>query len=147
MIDLGKILAFECECWGLCHTQAPSEIDCIWGAYGDGGRALFPFADPSPDIPDKVLFLLLELDVETLGRDRSCGLGCPWRLESEVEVFRLAGGGVCGAKVELSAEEDLDVGCVISMAFVSADFLSVRKLAFDILRRSFRKEGAISLHE
>src|SRR5690242_11287286 len=67
LIDLRKILAFICECGGLCHTQAPSEIDCIWGAYGEIGRALFP------DIPDKVLFLLLELDVETLGRDRSCG--------------------------------------------------------------------------
>jgi len=65
-------------------------------------------------------------------------------LEYEEVVFRLADGGVCEAKVELSVEEDLDVGTVVMlMPFLSAGF-SVQKLAFDILRRSFRKEGAIA---
>jgi len=121
LIDLPETLAFVSECGGCTiHTQAPSEIDSMRGAYGEGGRALCSFG--CLHIPETLLFLLLEAGVETLGRIRGCGLICAWRLEYEVEVSRIADGGVLGPKVELTVDDDLEFGTVILVSLLFDDF-------------------------
>lgn len=115
-------------------------MDSIRGAYGDAGKAPCPSWEPSPDIPDTLLFLLLKVDVEML--DRCIGGSGFARLEYEAEPLRVCG-GVREPKVELTVDDDWDVGTVSLVTLLSVD-LSVRKLAFDLRRRSFRNEGAIA---
>ena len=123
------------------HTHAPSEIDCMRGAYGDTGNALCTFGDPSPDIPETLLFLFPGLgEAETWGRNGSDDFVCNWKSEYEA---RIGSGGVCEPTAEPRVDEDFDVGTVpLLRLLLSVDF-TVRKLAFDLRRRSFRNEGAI----
>ena len=83
--------------------------------------------------------------VETWGRIDGRDFVCDWKSEYEAEPGSWSWfGGVCNPNVESKVDEDFDVGAVpLLRLLLSVDF-SVRKLAFDLLRRSFRKEGAIA---
>lgn len=111
------------------------------GEYGEVGRDDFCDGDPNPDMPD-TLYLLLE-DVETVGRIGGGGGTFPkfCRLETEFEL--VSPGGVEPPYMEFRVEEDLVVGTEPLVSLLESVLLSVLKLAFDRLRMSFKKEGAI----
>ena len=125
-----------------------SEIDKIFGAYGDVGRDDFCDGEPRPHIPD-TLYLLLE-DVDIVGRAWIGGallLLSVWRLEAELEFVSVGWGGVVAPYVEFKVVEDFVVG---TEPFVPLDppllesvLRSVLKLALERRRISFKKEGAI----
>lgn len=112
------------------------------GAYGDTGNALCTFGDPSPDIPETLPFRFAGLvDAETWGRKGSGDFVWDWKSEYEA---RIGSGGVWEPTADPRVDEDFDVGTVpLLILLLSVDF-SVRKLAFDLLRRSFKNEGAIA---
>lgn len=113
------------------------------GAYGDTGNALFPFGDPNPDIPETLPLRLPGFgEAETWGRiEGSDDFVWDWKSEYEASI---GSGGVCEPTAEPRVDDDFDVGTVpLLRLLLSVDF-SVRKLAFDLLRRSFRNEGAIA---
>lgn len=119
----------------------------IFGAYSDNGRDEFCAGDPNPDIPDTlpaVLYLLFE-EVNIVGRDGSGGgiLPKPCKFEAELEL--VSGGVVLVPScppAEFRVEEE-GVEPLVSLLEDSSVDLSVRKLAFDRRRRSFKNEGAM----
>lgn len=131
-------------------------METMRGAYGDDGRVLEPLGDPRPDMPDTdallfllfansgtLLFLLLANDVETLGRTIDSGFVCVCKFEcDDGDVSRVPDGDLLVPRIESTVDEDLDVGTVALLPLLSVD-LSVWKLAFDLLRRSLKKDGAI----
>lgn len=113
------------------------------GAYGDIGNALCTFGDPSPAIPETLPLRLPGFgEAETWGRIEGSD-DFVWDWKSEYEA-RIGSGGVCEPTADPRVDDDFDVGTVpLLRLLLSVDF-SVRKLAFDLLRRSFRNEGAIA---
>jgi hypothetical protein len=79
------------------HTQAPSLIERRRGAYCDCGMEEVPSedGDPSPDMPETLLFLLLTELVMTCGLVVGPGtLACACRFEHEPLLSSEADGGV-----------------------------------------------------
>lgn len=115
------------------------------GAYGDMGNALCTFGDPNPAMPETLPLRLPgfgEGEAETWGRiEGSDDFVCDWKSEYEASIVS---GGVCEPTADPRVDDDFEVGTVpLLRLLLSVDF-SVRKLAFDLLRRSFRNEGAIA---
>lgn len=118
------------------------------GAYGEVGRDDFcDEGEPRPDIPD-TLYLLPE-EVDIVGRVGTGGAPLTfnaWRLEVEVEVEAEvelgSAGGVTVPYMEFKGEDDFVV-VPLEPPLLESVLGSVRKLAFERLRKSFKNEGAM----
>jgi hypothetical protein len=118
-------------------------MDVMRGAYDDVGKAallLGEVGEPSPYIPAAYLLEGESCRLTDTGGDI---LFCPWKMFDEEAEDCNPEGGVSEPTVELSVEVDCVVGTVLSLALLDSVDLSVRKLARDRRRRSFRKEGAM----
>lgn len=126
------------------RTHVLSCMDSMRGAYGDDGMDIDCDGDPNPDMPETLFRLLV--CVVMAGLAGKFGAPCFDRFVEELELERVGGVVLPVPKLEPNVELECvkGTGGIGSFSLLEIVLFSVRKLLLDRLRKSLRKEGAMS---